>query len=153
VTAISLWVNGTLRQVDVPADTPLLWVLRDVLGLTGTKYGCGVGVCGACTVHADGEATRACQVRAGEVGARKVVTIEGLSPDGRHALQRAWLEGDVAQCGYCQPGQIMQAAWLLSKFRRPSDRQIDEGMAHNVCRCGTYQRIREAIRKAAEDEK
>jgi isoquinoline 1-oxidoreductase alpha subunit len=147
VTAISLWVNGSLRQVEVPEDMPLLWVLRDVLGLTGTKFGCGVGVCGACTVHVEGEATRACQVRAADLGPRKIVTIEGLAPDGRHPLQRAWLEADVAQCGYCQPGQIMQAAWLLSKHPRPTGRQIDEGMANNLCRCGTYQRIREAIQR------
>jgi isoquinoline 1-oxidoreductase alpha subunit len=150
VTALSLWINGTLRRVDVPGDMPLLWVLRDVLGLTGTKFGCGLGVCGACTVHVGGEALRSCQVRAADVGERPVVTIEGLSPDGRHRLQRAWLEADVAQCGYCQPGQIMQAAWLLAKHPRPTTSQIDEGMANNVCRCGTYQRIREAIAKAAE---
>ncbi len=149
MTAISLRVNGTLRHVDVPGDMPLLWLLRDVLGLTGAKFGCGLGVCGACTVHVGGEALRSCQVRAADVGDREVVTIEGLSPEGRHPVQRAWLEADVAQCGYCQPGQIMQAAWLLSKRPRPSAREIDEGMANNLCRCGTYQRIREAVAKAA----
>ncbi|HEU4534962.1 MAG TPA: (2Fe-2S)-binding protein [Polyangiaceae bacterium] len=149
MTAISLWVNGSMRQVEVPGDMPLLWVLRDVLGLRGAKFGCGLGVCGACTVHVDGEPLRSCQVRAAEVGPRQVLTIEGLSPDGRHPLQRAWLECDVAQCGYCQPGQIMQAAWLLAKHPRPSARQVDEGMANNLCRCGTYQRIRDAIAKVA----
>jgi isoquinoline 1-oxidoreductase subunit alpha len=149
MTAISLWVNGAMRQVEVPGDMPLLWLLRDVLGLRGTKFGCGLGVCGACTVHVDGEPLRACQVRAAEIGPRQVLTIEGLSPDGRHPLQRAWLDGDVAQCGYCQPGQIMQAAWLLSKHPRPSSRQVDEAMANNLCRCGTYQRIRDAIAKVA----
>ncbi len=149
MTALTLWVNGTLRHVEAPDDMPLLWALRDLLGLTGTKFGCGLGVCGACTVHVDGEPARSCQVRASELGARQVLTIEGLSPSGRHPLQQAWLEADVAQCGYCQPGQIMQAAGLLAKHPRPTLRQVDEAMGNNLCRCGTYQRIRDAIAKAA----
>jgi isoquinoline 1-oxidoreductase subunit alpha len=146
---MKLDVNGTVREVDAPAEMPLLWVLRDVLGLTGVKYGCGIAQCGACTVHVDGEAVRACVTPVGEVGRRKVTTIEGLSPDGSHPVQRAWLEHDVVQCGYCQSGQIMAAAALLASNPKPSDAQIDEALSGNICRCGTYQRIREAVRTAA----
>ena len=152
MAVIQLSVNGRSRSVDAPPDMPLLWVLRDLLGLTGTKFGCGLGICGSCTVHVDGEAHRACQLPIGEVGGGKVTTIEGLSADGSHPVQLAWVECDVPQCGYCQPGQIMQAAWLLSKHPHPSDAQIDEGMHENICRCGTYQRIRCAIRQAAAEK-
>ena len=147
----SVTVNGQPRRVDVAPDTPLLWVLRDTLALTGTKYGCGLGVCGACTVHLDGEAVRACSVPVSEVGARRVTTIEGLSPDGSHPVQRAWLAEDVAQCGYCQPGQIMQAVALLAKTPKPSDADVDAAMRDNICRCGTYQRVRRAIHRAAAE--
>ncbi|MFL5262561.1 MAG: (2Fe-2S)-binding protein [Anaeromyxobacteraceae bacterium] len=146
---MKLDVNGAVREVDAPAEMPLLWVLRDVLGFTGVKYGCGIAQCGACTVHLDGEAVRACVTPVGEVGRRKVTTIEGLSPDGSHPVQRAWLEHDVVQCGYCQSGQIMAAAALLASNPKPSDAQIDEALSGNICRCGTYQRIREAVRAAA----
>jgi aerobic-type carbon monoxide dehydrogenase small subunit (CoxS/CutS family) len=145
----TLVINGARRSVEVDPAMPLLWVLRDVLGLLGTKYGCGVGVCGACTVHLDGEAVRSCTVPVAEVAGRRVTTIEGLSPDGGHPVQRAWLAEDVAQCGYCQAGQIMTAAALLRRVARPSDADIDREMADNVCRCGTYQRIRAAIHRAA----
>ena len=147
----SVTVNGQPRRVDVAPDTPLLWVLRDTLALTGTKYGCGLGVCGACTVHLDGEAARACSVAVSEVGARRVTTIEGLSSDGSHPVQRAWLAEDVAQCGYCQPGQIMQAVALLAKTPKPSDADVDAAMRDNICRCGTYQRVRRAIHRAAAE--
>jgi isoquinoline 1-oxidoreductase subunit alpha len=147
----SVSINGQTRRVDVEPDTPLLWVLRDTLDLTGTKYGCGLGVCGACTVHIDGEAARSCTVPVSTVGTRRVTTIEGLSPDGSHPVQRAWIAEDVAQCGYCQPGQIMQAAALLSKTPKPSDAEIDAGMRDNICRCGTYQRVRRAIHRAAAE--
>jgi isoquinoline 1-oxidoreductase subunit alpha len=146
---MKLNVNGTVRDVDAPGEMPLLWVLRDVLGLTGTKFGCGIAQCGACTVHLDGEAVRACVTPVGEVGNRRVTTIEGLSPDGSHPVQRAWLERDVVQCGYCQSGQIMAAAALLKSNPKPTDAQIDEALSGNICRCGTYQRIREAVRAAA----
>ena len=146
---VTLSVNGKSRSVDVPADMPLLWVLRDALGLTGTKYGCGVAQCGACTVHLDGEPTRSCQVPVSSVGHARITTIEGLSGDGAHPLQRAWRELDVPQCGYCQAGQIMTAAALLKKTPRPTDGQIDEAMSGNLCRCATYLRIRQAIHKAA----
>ena len=146
-------VNDRSHRVDVAAETPLLWVLRDALGLTGTKFGCGVGACGACTVHVDGEPTRACLLPVSALGARKVVTIEGLSPDGRHPLQRAWAEEDVPQCGYCQAGQIMSAAALLAHTPAPSDADIDRAMAGNICRCGTYQRIRRAIHRAASESR
>jgi isoquinoline 1-oxidoreductase subunit alpha len=146
---MKLNVNGTVRNVDAPGEMPLLWVLRDLLGYTGVKYGCGIAQCGACTVHVDGEAVRACVTPIGEVGSRKVTTIEGLSADGTHPVQRAWLDLDVVQCGYCQSGQIMAAAALLAANPKPTDAQIDEAMAGNICRCGTYQRIREAIHKAA----
>ncbi|WP_068302736.1 (2Fe-2S)-binding protein [Pararhodobacter sp. CCB-MM2] len=146
---IPLTINGTARQIDAPEETPLLWVLRDELGLTGTKYGCGVGACGACTVHIDGEAVRSCQVTLGDAWG-EVTTIEGLgTPDALHVLQTAWLRHQVAQCGYCQSGQIMQAADLLSQNPNPSDDEIDAAMSGNLCRCGTYNRIRAAIHDAA----
>jgi aerobic-type carbon monoxide dehydrogenase small subunit (CoxS/CutS family) len=145
----TLTINGRRHVVDVPGDTPLLWALRDALGLTGTKFGCGIGACGACTVHVDGEPNRSCVLPVSAVGARPVTTIEGLSPDGAHPVQRAWVEEDVAQCGYCQAGQIMNAAALLARSARPSDAEIDGAMANSICRCGTYQRIRRAIHRAA----
>ncbi len=146
---ITILVNGQSRQVDVPADMPLLWVLRDRLGMTGTKFGCGMGVCGACTVHLDGEPSRSCQVPVGEIAGKRVTTIEGVQAE---ALRQAWLIEDVAQCGYCQPGQIMQAAGLLGKTPKPEEDEIDVAMNDNLCRCGTYLRIRAAIRRAAEKE-
>jgi aerobic-type carbon monoxide dehydrogenase small subunit (CoxS/CutS family) len=146
-----LLVNGKPRGVRVDPDTPLLWVLRDTLGLTGTKYGCGMGLCGACTVHIDGQAARACVVTVAEAADRRVTTIEGLSPDGSHPVQRAWLAEQVTQCGYCQPGQIMQAAALLAGNPNPTDADIDGAMQGNVCRCGTYPRIRRAILAAAKE--
>jgi isoquinoline 1-oxidoreductase subunit alpha len=146
---MQLNVNGTVREVDAPEDMPLLWVLRDVLGLTGTKFGCGMAQCGACTVHLDGQATRSCVLPVSMVAGRMVTTIEGLSPDGSHPVQKAWIDADVVQCGYCQPGQIMSAAALLSQKPNPSDADIDAALAGNICRCGTYQRVREAVRKAA----
>lgn len=145
----TLRINGTTTTVDAAPDTPLLWVLRDHLNLTGTKFGCGVGLCGACTVHLDGEATRACQWILRDVGAREITTIEGLSDDGTHPVQQAWLHEQVPQCGYCQVGQIMSAAALLATTPHPSDADIDAAMAGNLCRCGTYQRIRAAIHRAA----
>jgi len=149
VAKIALIVNGKRRDVDAPADMPLLWALRDVLGLTGTKFGCGAGICGSCTVHVDGEAAQACQVPVGMLGGRRVTTIEGLD---NAALKDAWIAEDVAQCGYCQPGQLMSAAALLAKTPRPEDDEIDAAMNDNLCRCGTYLRIRAAIRRAAEIE-
>jgi isoquinoline 1-oxidoreductase alpha subunit len=147
--AFKLNVNGTSTTVDVPADTPLLWVLRDVLNLRGTKYGCGVSFCGACTVHLGGRAVRSCQTTVAAAEKAPVTTIEGLSADGSHPLQQAWVEIDVPQCGYCQGGQIMSAAALLAKNPKPSDKDIDSAMNGNVCRCGTYIRIRQAIHRAA----
>lgn len=144
-----LVINEKEYAVDVAPDTPLLWVLRDELKLTGTKFSCGVGVCGACTVHVDGAATRSCVTRLDEVEGKAITTIEGLSPDGNHPLQKAWLDGEVSQCGYCQPGQIMTAAALLLKNPHPTDEEIDAAMGINLCRCGTYQRIRETLRKLA----
>lgn len=146
---IRLDVNGSRRTVDVPPDTPLLWALRDALRLTGTKYGCGAGLCGACTVHLDGTPVRSCTLPVAEVGGRRITTIEGLSRDGNHPVQRAWIAEDVAQCGYCQTGQIMSAAALLAANPRPSDADIDRAMEGNICRCGTYRRIRAAIHRAA----
>ena len=143
-------VNGQVREIDVPADMPLLWVLRDVLGMTGTKYGCGVAQCGACTVHVDGEAIRSCATGVSEVQGKKVLTIEGLGASGLHPVQRAWIEADVVQCGWCQPGQIMAAAALLKTKPKPSDGDIDEALTGNLCRCGTYQRIRAAVHRASE---
>jgi aerobic-type carbon monoxide dehydrogenase small subunit (CoxS/CutS family) len=148
-----LTVNGQSKTVDVPSDMPLLWVLRDVLNMKGTKFGCGVGQCGACTVHIDGQARRACQTQISAADNKKITTIEGLSNDGSHPLQKAWLAVDVPQCGYCQPGQIMSAAALLAKTPKPTDADIDVAMTGNVCRCGTYVRIREAIHLAANGGK
>jgi len=142
-------INGHPAKVNVPADMPLLWVIRDVLNLRGTKYGCGMALCGACTVHIDGEPTRSCITDVSSVAGKKITTIEGLSPDGSHPLQLAWQEIDVPQCGYCQAGQIMSAAALLAKNAQPTDAQISEAMDGNLCRCGTYLRIREAIHRAA----
>ena len=147
--AISFKVNGKPATVDVPADMPLLWVLRDVLDLKGTKFGCGIAQCGACTVHLNGQAVKSCQRKISTVAGADVTTIEGLSPDGSHPLQRAWQAVDVPQCGYCQAGQIMAAAALLAKTPNPTDAQIDSAMNGNLCRCATYLRIREAIHQAA----
>ncbi|MFY0682545.1 MAG: (2Fe-2S)-binding protein [Thalassovita sp.] len=145
-----LKINGTAHQVDLPEDVPLLWVLRDEVGLTGTKFGCGVAACGACTVHIDGEAVRSCQVSLGDVWG-DVTTIEGLgTPETLHAVQKAWVDHQVAQCGYCQSGQIMQASALLSETPHPTDAEIDDAMQGNLCRCGTYPRIRAAIHSAAQ---
>lgn len=146
---VTFSVNGTSRTVDVPADMPLLWILRDMLDLKGTKYGCGIAQCGACTVHVNGRADRACQIPASALQGRRVTTIEGLSADASHPLQRAWQELDVPQCGYCQAGQIMQAAELLASTPRPTDEDIDAAMYGNLCRCATYVRIREGIHRAA----
>ena len=144
-----LQVNGRERAVDAEPELPLLWALRDLLNLTGTKYGCGIGLCGACTVHLDGQAVRSCQTPVNAVGSRKVTTIEGLSSDGSHPLQRAWIAEQVPQCGYCQSGQIMQAAALIAKTPHPTREQINQAMTGNICRCATYQRIRRAIERAA----
>src|SRR5215470_13512404 len=137
---MKLDINGIVRDMDVPLDMPLLWVIRDLAGLPGTKFGCGMAQCGACTVHLDGQPVRSCVLPASAVGARKITTIEGLSSDGSHPVQRAWIEADVVQCGYCQSGQIMTAASLLEKKPDPSDAEIDAAMSGNVCRCGTYNR-------------
>jgi len=145
----ALKVNGRSTSVDVPADMPMLWVLRDVLNMKGAKFGCGMGLCGACTVHLNGEAVRACQTPVAAAANKEVVTIEGLSADGTHPCQLAWQEVDVPQCGYCQAGQIMTAAALLAKKRNPTDADIDAAMVGNLCRCGTYIRIRQAIHRAA----
>ena len=147
---ITLNVNGRSIEVDVDPQTPLLWVLRDTVGLTGTKYGCGMALCGACTVHLEGEPIRSCVTPVSAIGDQKITTIEGLSKDRSHPVQRAWMEIDVPQCGYCQSGQIMSAAALLAKTPKPTDADIDAAMAGNICRCGTYQRIRAAIHRAAE---
>lgn len=147
-------VNGKSHDVAAPADMPLLWVLRDLLGLTGTKFGCGVAQCGACTVHVDGEATRSCVTAAGSLAGKEITTIEGLSSaGGPHPVQRAWIEEDVVQCGYCQPGQMMSAAALLARRADPDDEDIDAAMKGNLCRCGTYQRIRAAVHRAAALQK
>ena len=145
----TLRVNGSERKVSVAADTPLLWVLRDTLELAGTKFGCGAGLCGACTVHVEGAAIRSCSTPVSEVAGKSVVTIEGLGANGLHALQSAWIAEEVPQCGYCQTGQIMTAAALLAKTPNPSDEQITQAMNGNLCRCGTYERIRKAIHRAA----
>ena len=149
MTPLLVRVNGAEHRLEVDPEMPLLWALRDVLGLTGTKYGCGEALCGACTVHLDGEAVRACVTPVRRAEGRSVTTIEGLSPDGAHPLQRAWVELGVPQCGFCQAGQIMTAAALLKKRPRPTDAEIDQSLAGNLCRCGTYTRIRAAVRKAA----
>jgi aerobic-type carbon monoxide dehydrogenase small subunit (CoxS/CutS family) len=148
--SFTLNVNGASHDVDVEAETPLLWVLRDTIGLTGTKYGCGIAQCGACMVHVDGVAVKSCNVSAASVAGKTITTIEGLSPDGSHKVQKAWVENTVPQCGYCQSGQIMSAVALLEKTADPSDNEIDSAMAGNICRCGTYPRIRAAIHRAAE---
>jgi len=148
--AITLKVNKQSRTIDVPGEMPLLWVLRDVLGLKGTKYGCGISACGACTVHVDGRAVRSCVTPVSSVENRNITTIEGLADTETHPVQMAWEETDVPQCGYCHPGQIMSAVALLSKTPKPTDTDIDSAMSGNLCRCGTYPRIREAIHRAAE---
>jgi len=146
---VTITVNGTQHQLDIEPDTPLLWALRDVVGLTGTKYGCGIAQCGACTVHINGQPMRSCSVPIASVDGASITTIEGLSPDGKHPVQQAWIAEDVPQCGYCQSGQIMAAAALLAKKPKPTDADIDEAMT-NICRCGTYQRIRAAVHMAAD---
>ena len=146
---VEIVVNGVTRKVDVPGDTPLLWVLRETLGLTGTKFACGISACGSCTVHVDGVARRSCVLPVRAVAGKSVTTIEGLSPDGDHPLQRAWLAEEVSQCGYSQPGIIMEAAALLAKREDPSDAEIDAAIT-NLCRCGTYDRVRRAIHRAAK---
>jgi len=150
MASIKFTLNGKAQTVDVSPDMPLLWVLRDVLGMTGTKYGCGMALCGACTVHLEGSAIRSCQTAIERVAGKNVTTIEGLSADGSHPVQQAWIELDVPQCGYCQSGQIMTAAAMLAKNSRPSDADIDEVMRGNICRCGTYQSIRRAVHMAAD---
>jgi len=145
----TLHINGERREVNAAPGMPLLWAIRDLLGLTGTKYGCGLGICGSCTVHVDGEPVRSCQTPVSAVEGKAVTTVEGLSADGTHPLQVAWQEINVPQCGYCQPGQLMSAAALLASNKTPSDADIDAAMNGNICRCGTYQRIREAIHRAA----
>jgi isoquinoline 1-oxidoreductase subunit alpha len=150
MAAIHLLINNSPHDVEIASETPLLWVLRDKLNLTGTKYGCGMGLCGACTVHLDGEAIRSCQTPVSSVGKRNITTIEGLSAATSHPVQLAWIAEQVPQCGYCQCGQIMSAAALLAKIPQPTDEQIDEAMAGNLCRCGMYQRIRRAIHRAAK---
>jgi isoquinoline 1-oxidoreductase subunit alpha len=147
--ATTFVLNGKPQAVDVNPEMPLLWVLRDTLKMTGTKFGCGMALCGACTVHIDGEAARSCVTPISSVAGKKITTIEGLSPDGSHLVQQAWMETNVPQCGYCQPGQIMSAVALLAKKPSPSDTDIDDAMSGNICRCGTYQRIRKAIHRAA----
>ena len=150
---ITLIVNGQSRQVDVPPDMPLLWVIRENLSMTGTKFGCGIAQCGACTVHLDGQPVRSCNTQVGAVAGRKITTIEGLSAKSDHPVQKAWVELDVPQCGYCQSGQIMAAAALLARKANPTDADIDTAMAGNICRCGTYQRIRAGIHRAAQIKK
>ena len=149
---VDLTINGETHAVDVPPDMPLLWVLRDVIGLTGTKFGCGIAQCGACTVHLDGAPKRSCVTPVSAAAGKKITTIEGLSADGIHPVQRAWAELDVVQCGYCQSGQIMSAAALLAAKPNPTDTDIDAALSGNICRCGTYQRIRAAVHRAAGQE-
>jgi len=151
MTTIKLNVNGKVETVAADPEMPLLWVLRDMLELTGTKYGCGMALCGACTVHLNGEAVRSCSTPVSSAVGKKVTTIEGLSPDVSHPLQQAWMEVNVSQCGYCQSGQLMQAAALLKQKPKPNDAEIEAAMKGNICRCGTYQRIREAIKLAAQN--
>lgn len=148
--AFTLSVNGKTHNVDVEPETPLLWVLRDTIGLTGTKYACGIAQCGVCMVHVDGQPVKSCNVNAASVVGKKITTIEGLSPDGSHPVQKAWVQHTVPQCGYCQSGQIMAAAALLARSPNPTDREIDAAMADNLCRCGTYLAVREAIHTAAK---
>jgi isoquinoline 1-oxidoreductase subunit alpha len=149
---VTFTVNGTSRSFDGDPDMPLLWYLRDEARLTGTRFGCGAGLCGACTVHVNGRAVRSCQTRMQTVAGKRVTTIEGLSADGNHPLQKAWVALDVSQCGYCQAGQIMQAAQLLQQVPKPTDQDIDRAMSGNICRCGTYQRIRAAIKQASKEQ-
>jgi aerobic-type carbon monoxide dehydrogenase small subunit (CoxS/CutS family) len=151
MSQITLTVNAIEHTIDVPPEMPLLWVLRDILGLTGTKYSCGIGQCGSCTVHVDGQPQRSCTLPVSQVAGKIITTIEGLSPEGDHPLQRAWVSEKVPQCGYCQPGQIMTAAALLAENSNPSDEEIDQAMSGVLCRCGTYQRIRAAIHLAANE--
>lgn len=146
----SLTINGSVQKVDVEPETPLLWVLRDTIGLTGTKYGCGIARCGACTIHIDGQAMKACQMPASAAVGKQITTIEGLSKDSSHPVQRAWVEIGVPQCGYCQSGQIMSAAALLAKRKNPTEAEIEAAMADNLCRCGTYLRVVQAIRRASQ---
>ncbi len=145
-------VNGTDQQVEAMPDTPLLWVLRDNLQMTGTKYGCGIGQCGACTIHLDGQATRSCSLPVSAVGTGKVITIEGISSSGLHAVQQAWIDENVPQCGYCQTGQIMSAVALITENAHPTDAEIDAAMSGNICRCGTYERIKKAIKRASASQ-
>jgi isoquinoline 1-oxidoreductase subunit alpha len=152
VPHFTLLINGKSQDVNVEPETPLLWVLRDTVGLTGTKYGCGMGLCGACTVHLDGKAVRSCQTPVKSVGTKKITTIEGLGKDGLHPVQEAWIAEQVPQCGYCQSGQIMQAVSLLRDKPHPTLEEINDGMASNICRCGTYQRIRRAIQRVAREQ-
>lgn len=151
MASITLTINKQKRAIDVDPQTPLLWVLRDTLGLTGTKFGCGAGQCGACTIHLDGEAMISCQLQVGDCQGKTITTIEGLAPNRSHPLQQAWIAEDVPQCGYCQSGQIMAAAALLMRKHRPTDADIDLAMSGNLCRCGTYNRIRRAIHRAAKE--
>ena len=150
MATFTLTVNGKRESVDVSPDTPLLWVLRDTLGLTGTKYGCGIGQCSACAVHVDGEPTRSCRVAISAIANKRVTTIEGLSPGRMNSLQQAWISEEVPQCGYCQSGQLMAAAALLAAKPKPTDADIDAAMSAHICRCGTYERIRRAIHRAAD---
>jgi len=150
MTQVKLYINGASHSLDIPDDMPLLWVLRDKLNLVGTKYGCGIGECGSCTVLVNGSPVQSCRIKAASLAGKEITTIEGLSPDGSHAVQRAWNDEDVPQCGYCQAGQIMSAAALLARIPQPSDADIDQAMSDILCRCGTYPRIRKAIKRAAE---
>jgi isoquinoline 1-oxidoreductase alpha subunit len=150
MASIKFTLNGKSQTVDVSPEMPLLWVLRDTLGMTGTKFGCGMALCGACTVHVDGNAVRSCLTQAQSIAGKSIATIEGLSSDGSHPVQQAWIEEDVPQCGYCQSGQIMAAASLLAKTANPTDADVDEAMRGNICRCGTYSQIRRAIHRAAQ---